>query len=92
MDARWTEIAESCLKVNFSISNAKPSGFAVIVLIAFSLTTLTLRFKILSHRTKSNTNIHFIMTHVKNRSHTKISLVWREEYLLQSALAVNASK
>ena len=91
MDVRWTEIAQACLKVDFSISNVKPSGYAVIVLIAFSLTTLTWRFKTLSQRTKSNTNLHFIMTHDKNCSHTKIILVWREEDLLQSKSAVIAS-
>jgi len=41
VDVSWTEIAQVCLKVDFNISNAKPSGYAAIVLILFSLTTLT---------------------------------------------------
>jgi len=27
VDVRWTEIAQACLKVDFSISNVKPSGY-----------------------------------------------------------------
>jgi hypothetical protein len=91
VNVRWPEIAQACLKVDFSISYFKPSGYAAIVLITFSLTTLTWRSKTLSQRTKSNTNLHFIMTPDKNRSHTKIILVWREEYLLQSTSAVITS-
>jgi hypothetical protein len=41
VDVRWTEIAQACLKMDFSIRIAKPSGYAAIVLIAFSLITLT---------------------------------------------------
>jgi hypothetical protein len=41
VDVRWTVIAQACLKMDFSISIAKPSGYAAIVLIAFSLITLT---------------------------------------------------
>ena len=41
VDVRWKEIAQACLKMDFSISIVKPSGYAAIVLIAFSLITLT---------------------------------------------------
>jgi hypothetical protein len=88
----WTEIAQACPNGGFSISNVKPSGYATIVLISFSLTNLTWRFKTLGQRKKFNSTLCFITTHDKNCSHIRISLVWREEYLFQSISAELASK
>jgi hypothetical protein len=59
-DVRRTEIAQACPRIDLSINNVKPSGYATVVLISFSLTILTCRFKTLGQRTKPNTILHYV--------------------------------